>query len=1255
MAEDTDQTLSYTDAQKIVELDFDGRIEKLSIYDALSMMSKEDYEASLPAEEREKNDKKEEEDLNKTPICPKTVSKKRKGMKFTTPKNPTLKQLERQMEKKEREDAASDMAEKKDFQPIDKKVLKLPEAQYTEISDYKLPPAPPMPDTYIKFVEKSPEELDAEVEYDMDEEDVAWLRLMNNKRNNDNLGLITEDQFELLMDRLEKESYFHVQSNGMSQYSAPVDDDAICCVCMDGEATNTNVILFCDLCNLAVHQDCYGVPYIPEGQWLCRRCLQSPSRSVECCLCPNRGGAFKQTDDGRWAHVVCGLWIPEVRFANTVFLEPIDSIGNIPAARWKLQCRVCRQRMVGASIQCHKNSCFIAFHVTCGLLAGLHMRMETVREAGPGGVSISVKKVAYCDQHTPLGSDARPKLDDVAALGISTPNSKRRSPKKLSSEAHPLPILFRGLMNFSPQCPWDKVQKISTMVTIDKKNQFIQRLMAYWTLKRQTRNGVPLIRRLQFAKASKVDKDTPQKALEHKKALFASDSEDEKSEEDASKEKPEEKEKSEKPPKAEKANKPPKSSSAPIDKTMQEFKKMSEERKRMRRLRHDLERLRLLCELIRKREQRKREMIQVDVQIKQIELNPFMYFLGRIMELLQENDTQEIFADPVDTDEVADYLDIVKKPMDFSTMRKKLENFEYCSIDLFEADFTMMVQNCLAYNEKETIYYRAGTKMRDLGGGIIRQARRQAEMLGFDQETGLQVDEKVSKKEEISDDKLMKEIDDFLYDANRDSIDQEKQLKQLLILSDKADMIHHPVAKKKRQETIRVEIRKLRRKISIDVKTSKKEKVEEPEEQLEDVKKKPSKKKLDKKRKREEEEEDEEEVVKEEPKKKKKATDNEDSDEKSKKKSDKSPQKTGGVNRRNAILFTRKKAAQSEEKEKPGGKKEDGDKEPGASSRRRRSQEENLEPEERDEFEFNEAEDEAPARSKSPKSLKKKSSKGKTKTKEPRGPGPDSPVKSTKVTVDDSSLFQTYRQGGGLDTDTDTGADSNHELLSESSDEESETDSGDENYSGMSAANITLEPLDLVWAKCRGYPWYPALIINPKMPRTGYFHNGVPIPVPPQDVLSLAESHTKPHYLILFFDNKRTWQWLPRDKLEPLGVDTELDKSYLIQSKKASERKAVKKAYEEAILHRCRVTGETVDLSQCGNQALDKEAESEKEKEKKGENSGTDVKEKDPKPEPKEKETVSRRKESRDSRDSKSDKKEKDSDEPKEEKKSSKK
>ena len=84
---------------------------------------------------------------------------------------------------------------------------------------------------------------------------------------------------------------------------------------------------------------------------------------------------------------------------------------------------------------------------------------------------------------------------------------------------------------------------------------------------------------------------------------------------------------------------------------------------------------------------------------------------------------------------------------------------------------------------------------------------------------------------------------------------------------------------------------------------------------------------------------------------------------------------------------------------------------------------------------------------------------------------------------------------------------------------------------------------------------FPALVIDPKMPKTGMFHNGIPIPAPPEKVdveeikkinsqnfkvLNIANFHTDPHYLILFFDTRRTWQWLLGDKLELLGVDSGL-------------------------------------------------------------------------------------------------------------------
>ena len=49
-----------------------------------------------------------------------------------------------------------------------------------------------------------------------------------------------------------------------------------------------------------------------------------------------------------------------------------------------------------------------------------------------------------------------------------------------------------------------------------------------------------------------------------------------------------------------------------------------------------------------------------------------------------------------------------------------------------------------------------------------------------------------------------------------------------------------------------------------------------------------------------------------------------------------------------------------------------------------------------------------------------------------------------------------------------SGAESGQDQTTTTDDDSSE-ESGDESFAGMSAANFQLVPLDLVWAKCRGY------------------------------------------------------------------------------------------------------------------------------------------------------------------------------------------
>ncbi|XP_059488473.1 protein AF-10 isoform X2 [Neocloeon triangulifer] len=173
-----------------------------------------------------------------------------------------------------------------------------------------------------------------------------------------------------------------------------------CCVCSDERGWSENPLVYCDGqgCTVAVHQACYGIVTVPSGPWFCRKCeSQERAARVRCELCPSKEGALKRTDNNGWAHVICALYIPEVRFGNVTTMEPIV-LHHIPSERYSKTCYICEEMgkagraSIGACMQCNKAGCKQQFHVTCAQAMGL-----LCEEAG--NYQDNVKYCGYCQHH----------------------------------------------------------------------------------------------------------------------------------------------------------------------------------------------------------------------------------------------------------------------------------------------------------------------------------------------------------------------------------------------------------------------------------------------------------------------------------------------------------------------------------------------------------------------------------------------------------------------------------------------------------------------------------------------------------------------------------------------------------------------------------------------------------------------------------------------------------------------------------------
>ena len=95
------------------------------------------------------------------------------------------------------------------------------------------------------------------------------------------------------------------------------------------------------------------------------------------------------------------------------------------------------------------------------------------------------------------------------------------------------------------------------------------------------------------------------------------------------------------------------------------------------------------------------------------------YLKSELLQILQKIEDQHFswpFREPVDTDEVEDYLNVVKDPIDLSTMEKRLRKSSandcwYKSKQMMHADLIRMVENCKLYNEKSSTYYECAVNL----------------------------------------------------------------------------------------------------------------------------------------------------------------------------------------------------------------------------------------------------------------------------------------------------------------------------------------------------------------------------------------------------------------------------------------------------------------------------------------------------------------------------------------------------------------
>jgi histone acetyltransferase len=83
----------------------------------------------------------------------------------------------------------------------------------------------------------------------------------------------------------------------------------------------------------------------------------------------------------------------------------------------------------------------------------------------------------------------------------------------------------------------------------------------------------------------------------------------------------------------------------------------------------------------------------------------------KILDQLVANKASWPFLTPVKKEEVPDYYDVIKEPIDFQTLRERVNQGYYLNKKLFISDVKKIFNNARTYNVKNTIYYKYANEL----------------------------------------------------------------------------------------------------------------------------------------------------------------------------------------------------------------------------------------------------------------------------------------------------------------------------------------------------------------------------------------------------------------------------------------------------------------------------------------------------------------------------------------------------------------